>query len=200
MKLSRLARAAAAALLFAGLAPAALAAPPGPPQPPLPQPKILIIDRAEVLRRSSAGTSIMTQVQQLARNAENNLKGRGAALQKEGEALRQQIAILSPAVKAAKVKAFETKQAALQQDVQKQQALIQGGLYVARETVLKALGPILQKIVIERGANLLLDRSLIIVSSNAFDVTAVAVQRLNQVLPNVVVKPTMPPNQGPPQQ
>ena len=67
----------------------------------------------------------MKQVQALTIAAENGLKGRAGALRAEGGALQQQLAILSPSVKAAKIKAFETKQAALQGDAQKQQGLIQ---------------------------------------------------------------------------
>jgi outer membrane protein len=196
---ARIVRLAAASFVFALVSQAALAGPPAPP--PLPTPKILIVDRAEVLRRSAVGQSIMKQVQALATNAENSLKGRDAALRTEGQQLQQQLAILSPAVKAAKIKAFEAKQAALQRDVQNQQSLIQGGLMVAREQALRTLGPILQKIVVERGANLLIDRNAVVVSAAGYDITDIAVARLNQALPTVTVKPTpMPTQPGAPAQ
>jgi len=155
-----------------------------------------------VLRRSAVGQSIMKQVQALAVNAEKSLKGRDAALRTEGQALQQQLAILSPAVKAAKIKAFEVKQAALQRDVQSQQSLLQGGLMMAREQALRTLGPILQKIVVERGGNLLIDRNAVVVSAAGYDITDIAVARLNQALPTVTVKPTPMPTQpgAPPQQ
>jgi len=188
--------AAAASIVIAFFVGAVTAAPP----PPLPAPKILIIDRSEVLRRSAVGQSIMKQVQGLAAQAEGSLKSRDAALRAEGQQLQQQLSILSASVKAAKIKAFETKQAALQRDVQNQQAMIQGGLQVARDQALRALGPILQKIVIERGANIMIDRGAIVVSANGFDVTDVAIARLNQVLPTVTVKPTAPTPGGPPGQ
>ena len=189
MKHASLIRGAAAAslVLAAGIGIGAVTAA---PPPPLPAPKILIIDRSEVLRRSAVGQSIMRQVQGLATKAEASLKARDAGLRSEGQQLQQQLAILSASVKAAKIKAFEVKQAALQRDVQAQQGLIQGGLNAARSQALGALGPILQRIVIERGANIMIDRNAIVVSANGFDVTDLAVARLNQALPSVVVKPT----------
>jgi Skp family chaperone for outer membrane proteins len=57
-----------------------------------------------------------------------------------------------------------------------------------------ALGPILQGIMQERGANLLLDRSAIVLGTVNIDITAVAVQRLNQKMPGIKVQLTpLPP-------
>jgi Skp family chaperone for outer membrane proteins len=202
---SRILRTAAAALLLAGLSSAAFAAgPPGPPPKPpqgTPQPKILVIDRAAILRGSVVGQNIMKQVQQLSVAAEAGLKNKDQALRAEGAALQQQLAILSPSVKAAKIKAFEAKQASLQGDVQKQQNLIQGGVMKARQQVETALGPILTKIMQERGANLLLDRNAVVLGNIDVDITGVAIQRMNQVLPMVKVVPQpLPPGAAPPQQ
>jgi outer membrane protein len=176
----------------------AFAAPPAPTGTP--NPKILVIDRAAILRGSVVGQNIMKQVQSLTAAAENVLKGQDAALRQEGAALQQQLAILSPSVKAAKIKAFQAKQAALQQNVQTQQGLIQGGVLKARQQVEQALGPILQAIMTERGANLLLDRNAVVLGTVDVDVTKVAIDRLNQKLPAVkVVLTPLPPGAAAPQ-
>jgi len=165
-----------------------------------PDPKILVIDRAAILRGSAVGQNIMAQVRTLTVSAENMLKGQDNALRQEGATLQQQLAILSPSVKAAKIKAFQAKQAALQASVQTQQGLIQGGVLKARQQVEQALGPILQGIMKERGANLLLDRNAVVLGTVDVDVTAVAIQRLNQKLPTVKVVPTPLPAGVTPQQ
>src|ERR1700709_2268508 len=81
---TRILRAAAAVLLLAGVSGAAFAAgPPGmPPKPPqgTPQPQILVVCRAAILRGSVVGQNIMKQVQQLTIAAENGLKGKDQAL------------------------------------------------------------------------------------------------------------------------
>ena len=179
-----------------------VAAPPPPPAKPsgTPNPKILVIDRAAILRGSVVGQNIMKQVQTLTAAAENMLKGQDAALRQEGAALQQQLAILSASVKAAKIKAFQAKQAALQQSVQTQQGLIQGGVLKARQQVEQALGPILQGIMAERGANLLLDRNAVVLGTVDVDITGVAIARLNQKLPAVkVVLTPLPPGAAAPQ-
>jgi len=179
-----------------------VAAPPPPPSKPAgtPNPKILVIDRAAILRGSVVGQNIMKQVQTLTASAENVLKGQDAALRQEGAALQQQLAILSASVKAAKIKAFQAKQAALQQSVQTQQGLIQGGVLKARQQVEQALGPILQGIMAERGANLLLDRNAVVLGTVDVDITGVAIARLNQKLPAVkVVLTPLPPGAAAPQ-
>ena len=194
-------RAGAAALFLGLVATAALADPPPGAPKPTPAPKILVIDRAAILRGSAVGQNIMKQVQALSVQAENGLKARDAALRQEGAALQQQLAILAPGVKAAKIKAFEAKQAALQGEVQRQQGLIQGGVLQARQTVEKALGPILSKIMQERGANLLLDRNAVVLGTVDVDVTGLAITRLNQTLPTVkVTLAPLPPGVAPQQQ
>jgi len=196
---SHIARVGASVLLVVGLS-ATVATAQTPPPGGVPMARILLVDRAEVLSRSNVGMNIMMQVKGLITSAQNGLKARDIALQKEGAALQQQIAILAPAVKNAKVKAFETKRAALQMDLQKQQNMIQGGLLAARTQALNALKPILQKILVERGGNLLIDRNAALEWLPAFDVTALAIQRLNQALSSVKVVPTpMPEGAAPPQ-
>lgn len=59
-----------------------------------------------------------------------------------------------------------------------------------------ALGPILQGIMAERGANLLLDRGAIVMGTGDFDVTRLAVQRLDQKMSTVKVNLVTPPKQA----
>ncbi len=199
---SRIVRTLAVALALLAAPQFSFAAAPAPPAKPVgtPNPKILVIDRAAILRGSVVGQNIMKQVQTLTASAENMLKGQDASLRQEGAALQQQLAILSASVKAAKIKAFQAKQAALQQNVQTQQGLIQGGVLKARQQVEQALGPILQGIMAERGANLLLDRNAVVLGTVDVDVTGVAIARLNQKLPAVkVVLTPLPPGAAAPQ-
>ncbi len=81
----------------------------------------------------------------------------------------------------------------LRGEVQKKQNLIQGGFIKARGQVEQALGPILQGIMTERGANLLLDRNAVVLGTVDVDITGLAVQRLNQKMPTVKVELVAPP-------
>jgi outer membrane protein len=158
-----------------------------------PQPKIVVIDRSIVLRMSKVGQDIVRQVNAYSAQAENDLKNQGAALQRDVKAYQQQSAILSNDLKAKKVKELEGRQLGLRGEVQKKQNLIQGGFIKARGQVEQALGPILQGIMAERGANLLLDRNAVVLGTVDVDITGLAVQRLNQKMPTVKVELVAPP-------
>ena len=166
----------------------ALAAPPAAPSAGVPQPKILVIDRNAILQQSRVGQDIIRQVKQYTANAENDLKGESNALRSQGAQLQQQLAILSPAVKEKKVKDFQARESGLQKQADAKQSLIQGGFLKARTTVESALGPILKQIMIERGANLLLDRNAVVFSTVNVDITSAAVDRLNKSMPSLKVE------------
>jgi Skp family chaperone for outer membrane proteins len=152
-----------------------------------PAPRIITIDRAALLRVSSAGKAMMTSAQNLSRQADTEFKNQAEGLQKEATALQQQLAILAPDVRTQKQNEFNTKQEAFQKRVTDRQTQIQNGFMVAQQKVDQAMGPILQTIMRERGANLLLDRSAVIFSTIDVDVTATAVERLDRALPTVSV-------------
>ena len=157
-----------------------------------PAPKILVIDRTAILRGSKVGEDIARQVKAYTESAEKEFKGESDRLKAEGQKLQQQVAILAPDVKKRKIAAFEHEQEAFQKKVQARQDEIQGGVMQARQVVEKALGPILQGIMAERGANLLMDRSAIVLGTVDIDVTGLAIQRLNKKLPSVKVELVKP--------
>lgn len=167
--------------------------PGGSPSSGTPAPVILVIDRNAILRASKVGQDIVRQVNGYTRSAETEFKGQAGSLRAQEQQLQQQIAILAPDVKAKKIKAFQAQQAAFQQKVQTRQAQIQGGVLQARQQVEVALGPILQGIMQERHANLLLDRNAIVLGTVNIDITGAAVQRLDQKLPSVKVQLVNPP-------
>ena len=179
-------------------APAAIAQ--GQPRPAAPNgvavPKILVIDRQGVMRGSKVGQDLNRQAQNAILGMNDQLKGEAQGLQKEKAALEQQIAILAPDVKAQKIKAFEAKAGAFQQKAIARRVQIQYGVILAHQQIDKALGPIIQGIMTERGANLLLDRAVIIYGTDgSLDITRTAIQRLDQKLPAVTLQQVTPPPQ-----
>ncbi len=63
----------------------------------------------------------------------------------------------------------------------------------AQQQVEQALGPILEGVMHERGATILLDRSSVLLAPNAIDVTEVVKQRLDMKMPSVKIELTAPP-------
>ncbi len=166
---------------------------PAPQQANVPAPKILVIDRQALLQRSKVGQDIERQVQNLTKSAEAELKGEGESLRKERQTLDQQVAILAPDVRQQKLKAFDAKAGAFQKKVQTRQIQIKYGVALAQRQVENAAGPIVQALMQERGANLLIDRQAIVFGAPGLDVTQAAIQRLDQKLPSVKVQLVTPP-------
>src|SRR6186713_3014156 len=70
---------------------------------PAPAPKIVVIDKSAIMQASKVGQDVARQVQSLANQAKSDLTAQGRALQTEGRSLQQQVAILSPDLKATRV-------------------------------------------------------------------------------------------------
>lgn len=183
------------AAAFAVVAPAAHAqnAPAAQPAMKTPAPKILVIDRSAILRGSKVGEDIARQVRDYTMAAEKEFKSESDGLRRERAELEQQAAILSADAKQKKIAAFQAKAEAFQKKVQDRQELIQGGVIKARQQVEQALAPVLQGVMAERGANLLMDRSVIILGTVDIDVTPLVIDRLNKKLPALKVDLVKPP-------
>jgi outer membrane protein len=153
---------------------------------------ILFLDRATVLRQSNVGKNMYAQVEALAKKMETDFAPENKALQDAVQKLQKEAPVLAPEARNAKVKELEGRRQAFQKKVQDRQAAIQAGLANSRTTVEKALGPILEKIMNERSANLLLDRGLVVLGATDLDVTSTVIARLNTALPKVTVTPVAP--------
>ena len=186
-------------LAHAGLVAGALAvllagAQAGPPPQGIPQPKILVIDRQAIFARSAAGQSVLQQARNYDQQLQNDYNTKISALRSEGQKLQQQTAILSNEVKAQKIRDLESRGKTVEQNAQQKLNTIKGGVLQAQEQIGSALKPILQGIMMERGANMLLDRNAVIFSTVDVGVTQLAIQRLNQKLSTVKFAPAaLPP-------
>ena len=77
----------------------------------------------------------------------------------------------------------ETKQLELQTKVQK----IQEGIQRASSSIDSVMSPILQELVNEKGAKILLDRQAILFGDPKLDISAEVVKKLNKRLPDVKI-------------
>ena len=158
-----------------------------------PAPRIIVIDRNVILRLSSAGQAMTGSMGTLSEQADTEFQSQAEQLQQEAQALQQQLAILAPDARQQRQEEFFTKQQDLQDRIQRRQQRIQGGLAIAGQQLDQALQPILQDIMRERNANMVLDRSAVIFSAIDIDVTATAIERLDEALPTLTVRLADPP-------
>lgn len=193
-KTSLLIRSAAAAGMIFLAAQTAQSAYAAAPSGAAPAARILIVDLRRAIAGSKVGQSIQTQVNGLKQQAQSQLNSEAEGLKRERAQIEQQGAILAANVKAQKVKDFQTRAMVFEKKVQERGGLIQGGMLKANQQVEEALGPILQGIMQERQATVLLDRGTVIIAPPGLDVTGIVVQRLDTKLQNVQVALTpLPP-------
>lgn len=185
------------AFALAGLASLAT---PGFAQPARAPTKLVVIDKVAIMQGSKVGQDVARQVQAIANQAKSDLTAQGRALQVEGRALQQQVAILAPDAKAKRLAAFQAKERALQGAAQKKDEQIKAGFFQARQAMEQALGPIMQEVVKEHGANIVVDKQAVVfATANSFDITAEVIERLNQRLPTFKVNLNAPPPPAQPQ-
>jgi len=150
-------------------------------------PRVIVIDRNALLSLSSAGLAMLADVEALTEAADGEFQAQANSLQEEATALQQELAILAPDIRTQRQQEFQNKQTALQNRMQDRQTQIQTGFAIAGQQIDQALAPILQDIMAERGANMLLDRNAVILATIDVDVTPTAIERLNEILPTVDV-------------
>jgi outer membrane protein len=148
---------------------------------------ILFVDRTAVLRRSAVGKSVAAQVEELARRMESEFGPENQKLQADMQALQKDAPVMTPETRQETIRQLEARREAFQKKVQERQAAIQAGQNAVRTQIEKALGPILEKIMAERGANVLLDRGAVVLGSGDLDVTDLVITRLDAALPSAKV-------------
>lgn len=161
---------------------------------PAPAPKIVVIDKSAIMQFSKVGQDVARQMQNLANQAKNDLTAQGRALQEESRTLQQQVAILSPELKAKRMAAFEAKQRSLQNAAQKKDEQLKAGFFQARQAMEQALGPIVQEAVKARGANIVVDKQAVVfATADGFDITQDVIARLDAKMPTFKVNLNAPP-------
>ncbi len=115
------------------------------------------------------------QVEAYGNQAKAEIAGQQKALQAEGAAASAADRHPGADAKAKKIEDFEAKQNGLQAAAQKKEQMIQGGFLKAQQTIAQTLEPILQTLMQQRGANMILDKNAVVYASpqavSAFDIT-----------------------------
>jgi len=97
-------------------------------------------------------------------------------------------------VKAKRIASFQAREQSLQGVAQKKDEQIKAGFFAARQAIEQKLGPILQQVVKERGANLVLDKQAVVMATvGGYDITSDVIGRLNQQMPTYKVNLNAPP-------
>jgi len=167
------------------------------------QSTILVVDQGRVLRDSAAGKHVKRQIESIGKQMETEIKSQVTPLTSERDRLVAELKNMS--VDALKTRPdLQQRAKSLQEKGAKSQV---EAAYKQKElqiTEAKAIGKINQKlegileaIVKERNADIIVDRSLIIYSGKSTDITDTVISRLNSQLQSVsVVRERLPRTAG----
>lgn len=161
-------------------------------------PRIVFFDRDAALQNSQAGRSMIQQATALRTNAQRELTAEGQRWEADARTYQQQQAVMSAAVRTQRQRELQNRQNALRTKAQQRTEQIQAGFAKALEQFSTAMEPVLDRIMKERGANILMDRRVVVMSQNMdqFDITRLAVQRLDATVQRIPVALTNPPARG----
>lgn len=154
---------------------------------------IVVIDQAKILRDSAAGKDIQTKIGSIESAMERELKPTADSLNAEGQTIEAKTANMTPeAMRAdAALKTQVTNYARKAQEFNvKRQVTAQELAMTERKAVqdfFAALRPVLQEVVAERGAQVMLDRSSVTFADPSIDVTALVISKMNAKTPTISV-------------
>lgn len=151
-------------------------------------PVILILNQGQVMAQSKVGQSMRPQLEQLQEAANKELNAEVEKIVKEGEDLKKQKDLMAEDVWLEKAKQLAVKQNNLPalRDVKVRE--LSFSEQKALGAINESLEPILKKIVEDRGATLLLERSAVMYASVDTDITAQVIAELDKKMSTVKVE------------
>lgn len=185
--LRRLCRVAALLLCLVQAAPA-LAQTPAPDGPS--GTIIIVVDLQRILREAAAVRALQQQVSAAREAFQAEIRQREEELRREDQELARERATLPPEVYAQRRQVLADQLADLQSDIQERRGQLDQAMNEGMRQVQSELLPILQQLTEERGADIMLAKSSIVLARPELEVTDEALTRLNARLPTVTVLPS----------
>ena len=166
---------------------------------------VVVIDQARIMRESAAGQDIATKIAEIRDQMAAELKPTGDALSTEGTAIQVRTenmsreTILADAALVQQIEAFEQKRAAFQRDQSIRAQELAATEQNALGALVQALEPVLQQVLAEKSADIMIDRSAVLLVGDGVDVSDLVISKLNVTTPVITVTrvraPTAPPAQ-----
>jgi outer membrane protein len=167
-------------------APAPAAAPPA-PLPAAPGVNVLVVDVQSLLQNSRAAKMVHSQIEQKRLEYTKEISHEEEVLRAERDSLQRQEATLSPEVLNKKGREFQEKVNDLDRSVQAKRQALEKSNNDALSKIQGAMLRIIADIAKQRRANLVLQRTDLVLFDRSFDVTDEVMQKLDEELPVVTV-------------
>lgn len=150
-----------------------------------PEPSIAIVDVESIMRQSLAVQSARQQIDEIAGNLQQTIADEEEKLRAEEQTLQQQRSLLSPEVFTERSRALQERAANLQQRARSLRATLDRGMAQTMQRIQRVAFEEIGKLAEEKGVNLVLPRSQIVVAVDSFNITEEALERLNARLSEV---------------
>ena len=176
--------------LCAVLAPArAQQTPPAPAPAPVPPPglNIMVVDVQSLLQNSKSAKMVRQQLEQKRAEYAKEISHQEEGLRRERDTLQKQQSSLSAEALNQKGREFQQKVNELDRDVQARRQALERSNADALEKIQAAMLKIISEIAKERKANLVFQRSELVLFDQSFDVTDEVLQKLDEQLPTLTV-------------
>lgn len=178
--------AAAFILALSVTAPVMAADPPASGAPPAPL--IIIVDFQRILQESKAGKAIQSQIQQRVATYQKSFSDLEKELGSQQQELSRQQSILSQDVFSTRARELERRFNELREREQQANTALGQSRDKALLKIQDATKSIIDGVMKERGANLVLNRAAVLLIANArFDVTDEVLKHLDEKLPTMTV-------------
>jgi outer membrane protein len=176
------------------------ATPPAPATPATPPASltVLVVDVQALLQNSKAAKMVRQQIEAKRADYAKEISHQEETLRQERDALQRQQASLSPEALNAKGREFQGKVNDLDRDVQAKRQALERSNADALQKIQDAMLKIITDIAKDRKANLVFQRSQLVLFDQGFDVTDEVLQKLDEQLPSLTVNFVAPVAQAAP--
>jgi Skp family chaperone for outer membrane proteins len=171
----------------------ALAQQPAPPTPPAPAPaipsnlSIMVVDVQALLQNSKAAKMVRQQIEGKRAEYAKDISHQEESLRQERDALQRQQATLTPDQLNAKGRDFQAKVNELDRDVQAKRQALERSNADALQKIQDVMVKIITDIAKDRKANLVFQRTDLVLFDQGFDVTDQVLQKLDEQMPTMNV-------------
>lgn len=150
-------------------------------------PTIAVIDMQKIMRESKAVQSIQRQINQQRSQYQQELSQKEKSLREADQALARQRTILSSEAFKKKRQELQSQVGQLQRDIQERKKSLDQAYNRAMRQVQEKLVEIVQKIASNRNVDLVLSKATLVLVRPEMEITALALERLNNQLASVDV-------------
>ncbi len=155
---------------------------------------IVVVDSNRIYRECTACRTAEASLRSQANALQTRQQTLAAPLRTEGQAIQTAITALSgrepDAALRTRVQAFQTRERQANEELQRSQANLQSIQQNVLRQINARLGPAVNQVMVQRGANIAVDVDATLAHSQSTNVTAAVLAALNATLPSVSLTPS----------